>query len=1325
MASDEIADSNYKLSSESIKKPNKLPSSPSDSDSSAASSATSSQISETTDDSSNYESIKVKYMPKIPQDYDVDIEGYFTWHIDDWRELKEHKISGPRFKIGDYEWNLLLFPRGNGGSYLSVYLEPHPPSTIIDKDGDSNVDDAVESPEEVSQPVSKQTSVQPDVAESLTLTQPVQDDEDKKEVINDPDWHVCAQFVIDIWNPKYPDVHKQNVSHHRFSAEETDWGFSNFVELRNLHSPGKYNKHPFLEDNKVNLTAYVRIIKDHTGVLWHNFINYNSKKETGHVGLNNQGATCYLNSLLQSYFFTKLFRKKVYQIPTQDEVEKDSESADESLIVKSVSLSLQRVFYRLQKSDEPVDTNELTSSFGWDSSDAFTQHDVQELNRILMDRLENKMKGTEIEGCLTGIFVGRMKSFIRCINVDYESSRIEDFWDIQLNVKGMKDLKESFKNYIESETLTGENQYDASGYGLQDAEKGVVFENFPPVLHLQLKRFEYDFNYDTLVKINDRHEFLDSIDLKPYLDAGTDVINEDWEYKLQGVLVHSGDISAGHYYALIKPSIKDEWFRFDDDRVWRVTPHEVFEENFGCDRKTEAEIRAMTRAEQYAYQNRRHTSAYMLVYVRKSKLIDIMGEVNDADIPHHIPEQILREEEEENRKRKEREEMHLYINFKLITNDTFMHYQGFDLAPDENNRTLYANDVYEEESYPASFRLLKTDSARKLYEIVSNNIGGVDFSHFRLWHMINRKNSTIRPDLPIYISPENLDDVTIEDIVEKAGTGRRSNNFNLYVEEIGKDLKFVSKTVVELAKENDETVKFEDFGSNDAEIDSTNIIKHFNEDLYKKIPVSLYPKQFVDVGEDSQNILLLLKYYDPTHKSLRGVTHVIVDENTTVGSLVKYIHFLMNWNFQSEIELCEEIQPNNIEPIDLSSTFSRAELLNGDVICFGKSIDSVKDEKLYSSLEFPTIVSYYKFLRYRVHLSIKPLLKIDEENEEYVLVDNHSNKEGESPADAENAETNNDKDFDLWVSSSITFKKLSEKVGKKIDVDPNYVRLFAVYLNDHRVPLPAHSTLQQLIPKNASQQDLYNFEYEVLNITVQDLENMKLMKVFWLPSGTIHYQKHEFLIPKNGTVSDLLDKIQVKFKLDEESKKNILLYTAIHNRISHLLTPENAVLPIDLQRYTLYGGICPDVVAYAKRNEYPEEVTVNKILKTINPEILSQIPGNGNLGLSDIRLIYTFQFYKDFNNRHGVPFIFSLIKGEKFKYSKLRLQAKLGLGLKEFSKLKIAISPAFGEWKPRYITNDDVELFDELDTEDHLALDHPDRTPRRSSNFERPIFIKN
>lgn len=71
----------------------------------------------------------------------------------------------------------------------------------------------------------------------------------------------------------------------------------------------------------------------------------------------------------------------------------------------------------------------------------------------------------------------------------------------------MKNLYESFKDYVAVETLDGDNKYMAEGYGLQDAKKGIIFQSFPPVLHLQLKRFEYDIQRDAMVKVKLTHLF--------------------------------------------------------------------------------------------------------------------------------------------------------------------------------------------------------------------------------------------------------------------------------------------------------------------------------------------------------------------------------------------------------------------------------------------------------------------------------------------------------------------------------------------------------------------------------------------------------------------------------------------------------------------------------------------------------------------------------------------------------------------------------------------------------------------------------------------------
>lgn len=130
-----------------------------------------------------------------------------------------------------------------------------------------------------------------------------------------PEGYVCcAQFGLVLWNPEDPEIYATHTANHRFTQEEGDWGFTRFVELRKLRNTPFDERGRYLmpSSRRMNVSVFVRIVKDETGVLWHNFNNYDSKKETGFVGLKNQGATCYLNSLIQSLYFTNAFRKVSY-----------------------------------------------------------------------------------------------------------------------------------------------------------------------------------------------------------------------------------------------------------------------------------------------------------------------------------------------------------------------------------------------------------------------------------------------------------------------------------------------------------------------------------------------------------------------------------------------------------------------------------------------------------------------------------------------------------------------------------------------------------------------------------------------------------------------------------------------------------------------------------------------------------------------------------------------------------------------------------------------------------------------------------------------------
>ncbi|KMZ73737.1 hypothetical protein ZOSMA_141G00070 [Zostera marina] len=94
-----------------------------------------------------------------------------------------------------------------------------------------------------------------------------------------------------------------------------------------------------------------------------------------------------------------------------------------------------------------------------------------------------------------------------------------------------------------------------------NAEKVILFIDFPPVLQLHLKRFEYDFIHNSNVKINDRYEFPLQLDLDidngKYLSPEADRRVRNL-YTLHSVLVHNGNVHGGHYYVFIRPTISDK-----------------------------------------------------------------------------------------------------------------------------------------------------------------------------------------------------------------------------------------------------------------------------------------------------------------------------------------------------------------------------------------------------------------------------------------------------------------------------------------------------------------------------------------------------------------------------------------------------------------------------------------------------------------------------------------------------------------------------------------------------------------------------------------------
>lgn len=88
------------------------------------------------------------------------------------------------------------------------------------------------------------------------------------------------------------------------------------------------------------------------------------ERKNKYIGLNNQGATCYMNSAIQTLYMTPEFRKSVLEWKYDEKVHGQKEF--------SIPYQLQKLFTQLQLSRRDfVDTRSLTKSFGWTGNEAF------------------------------------------------------------------------------------------------------------------------------------------------------------------------------------------------------------------------------------------------------------------------------------------------------------------------------------------------------------------------------------------------------------------------------------------------------------------------------------------------------------------------------------------------------------------------------------------------------------------------------------------------------------------------------------------------------------------------------------------------------------------------------------------------------------------------------------------------------------------------------------------------------------------------------------------------------------------------------------------
>jgi len=371
------------------------------------------------------------------------------------------------------------------------------------------------------------------------------------------------------------------------------------------------------------------------------------KSETGYVGLKNLGCICYINACLQQLFMIPKLRANVLAVDTDKEEDKK-----ESLLYQ-----FQYLMAALQETEKqyynPFDFCYSFKDFDGNPTNVSIQDDAGGFMTRLVDSIHEKLKGGPYAHAFADVMGGAFSHELIGKGCPHYKEREEEFFAVTLPVENKKNIHESLQSFVQGEMLEGDNAFRCGQCNKKvDTLKRTCLKRLPPTMAFILKRFNLDYTTFQTTKLNDRLEFPETLNLKPYCkeslglpprdpasptasppaDAdsnsndGTDSSDgkaaEDgkaeqteeeqrpdsyYEYELRGMVVHTGGASHGHYYSFIRERLEDgteaKWFEFNDNIVRPFDPKYIEDECFGgVDGRTGTE---------------KSRSAYILFYDRK------------------------------------------------------------------------------------------------------------------------------------------------------------------------------------------------------------------------------------------------------------------------------------------------------------------------------------------------------------------------------------------------------------------------------------------------------------------------------------------------------------------------------------------------------------------------------------------------------------------------------------------------------------------------------------------------------------------------------------